>query len=43
MCHSTNNCLFTGTTKTFIIEVRGKDPTKDYSNVPYTLVTSWAG
>ena len=41
-CHSTNNCAQTGVHKTLIIEVRGKDPTKDYGPMPYTLVTNWA-
>ena len=41
-CHPTNNCQLTSTAKTFIIEVRGKDPAADFGQVPYTLSTSWA-
>ncbi|MBT9555282.1 MAG: thrombospondin type 3 repeat-containing protein [Myxococcales bacterium] len=41
-CHPTNSCQLTSAVKTFIIEVRGKDPAADFSPVPYTLSTSWA-
>ncbi len=39
-CHSTNLCP--AGTAYFIIEVRGKDPTKDYGPWPYRLYTNWA-
>ena len=41
-CHSTTGCPESGTSKTFIIEVRGKDEAKDFGPVPYILTTSWA-
>jgi len=41
-CHPNNSCLLTNISKNFIIEVKGKDSATDYSQIPYTLVTSWA-
>ncbi len=39
-CHSTNNCP--AGISYFIIEVRGKDETKDFGPWPYWLTTNWA-
>jgi hypothetical protein len=39
-CHSLAACSEPGQ-KTFILEVRGKDPDKDYGPIPYTLSTNW--
>ena len=40
MCHSTNNCP--AGAGLFLIEVRPKDPNKDYGPWPYWLYTNWA-
>jgi hypothetical protein len=40
MCHSTNGCP--AGAGMFIIEVRGKDPAKDFGPWPYWLTTNWA-
>ena len=39
-CHSTTGCPPGG--HVFIIEVRGKDPEKDFGPLPYSLATRWA-
>ncbi len=39
-CHSTNGCP--AGAGVFIIEVTGKDPTKDFGPWPYWLTTNWA-
>jgi hypothetical protein len=41
-CHSTTGCPESGTNKTFLIEVRAKDPATGFGPLPYILQTSWA-
>lgn len=41
-CHTTTNCAYTSESKILIIEVRPKDPTKDYGPYPYSLSAIWA-